>query len=110
MEVSGDVLQAALAKAITESITPDVRDAVIAKALQQHLFYEDKRNGNASVITETFKRALNDATSELAKEVVSRPENNERLRVSIQEAFEATISDKAFIAKISEKMMSWLRF
>lgn len=108
MQVDKDVLQAALARAITDSVTPEVQKEVFKQAIEQHLFRT--RDGSKGVLSESFERALNEATANLAREIVSQPENTQKIREMLQQAFDDTMGSESFLAKIREKMMQWLRY
>jgi hypothetical protein len=105
MEVDKDVLQAALARAITESVTPEVQQKVFQSAMEQFLFRVDTRgSGGSSVISEAFKRALEEATRDMARKIVNEPENAERIRASVQAAFEEELASPTFLVKVREKI------
>jgi 4-hydroxy-L-threonine phosphate dehydrogenase PdxA len=101
-----DLLQAALAKAITDAVPPEVQKGVFQKALQNHLFYsDDGRHGNGAVLTDIFKRALDDATRSIAHAIVSQPENEARIREAIQAGLEDALKDGALRKRIGERII-----
>jgi hypothetical protein len=100
MEVSGDALQAALARAITDSVTPEMQKEIFAKAMGQFLFNADTRRGETPPITAAFQTALRLATQELANKIVNEPENHARIRRVIEAAFNETIDDPATATKL----------
>ena len=100
MEVSGDALQAALARAITDSVTPEMQKEIFAKAMGQFLFNADTRRGEMPPITAAFQDALRIATKEMANKIVNEPENQERIRGVVQTAFDETMNDPATATKL----------
>ncbi|HEY5022465.1 MAG TPA: hypothetical protein VII30_08270, partial [Gemmatimonadaceae bacterium] len=100
MEVSGDALQAALARAITDSVTPEMQKEIFAKAMGQFLFNADTRRGEVPPITSAFQDALRLATKELANKIVNEPENQTRISDVIRAAFDETMSDPATVTKL----------
>jgi hypothetical protein len=99
-----DILQAALAKAITEAVSPEVRKEVFQKAMTNYLF---RAAGDTprSVITDAFQRALDDATREMARAVVAEPENQKRIRETIQKALEMALDTRALQERLAEKFV-----
>jgi UTP:GlnB (protein PII) uridylyltransferase len=105
MEVDKDLLQVALAKAISESVPPEMQKEIFAQALAKHLFNTGS-NSKESVISSTFQQALNKATAELAHEIVNSPENVPRIRDIMQKAMIAFLDDPNTVRKITEKFVS----
>src|SRR5690348_9202564 len=87
MEVSGDALQAALARAITDAITPEAQKQIFEKAMLEYLFHKDSRSATTP-LTDAFKKALNDATATVAQQIVNEPENRAKIATAFQEAFD----------------------
>ncbi|HEV8658918.1 MAG TPA: hypothetical protein VGS96_09820 [Thermoanaerobaculia bacterium] len=108
MEVDKDVLQVALARAITDSFTPEIKEKVIRQAIEHHLFEVDRRHnsGGESPISGAFKNALNDATREMARLVVNDPANTEKIKGAIQRALDEALADVSFIEKLKERLVS----
>lgn len=110
MELDKDVLQAALARAITDSVTPEVQREVF-QAMTNYLFRAvgDTHRGEKSVITavitDAFQRALADATREMARAVVAEPENQKRIKETIQKAFEMALDTRALQERLAEKFV-----
>jgi len=101
MEVDQNVLQVALAKAISEAVPADMQKEIFTKALYEHLF-KPNRNGD-SPVSEAFQRALNDATKELAQEVVRDPENMRKVKEVVQSALDKALTDGSLLTKITGK-------
>jgi hypothetical protein len=100
MEVTGDALQAALARAITDSVTPEMQKEIFAKAMGQFLFNTDTRRGETPPITAAFQDALRLATKELANKIVNEPENQARITDVIRAAFDEVMKDPATATKL----------
>lgn len=109
MSIEKDVLQGALAQAITNAIDNEAREKIFRGALIEHLFAEPRGGGN-NVLTSAFERALNDATAKLAQEIVNEPENRERIRESFRKALDNKLSNDELVSKIGDKLMQWLRY
>ena len=105
MEVDKDVLQAALARAITDSVTPEVQREVFQKAMTNFLFRADSR-GESAPITEAFKRALQQATETLAKEIVMSPDNRAKIAKAVQDGLDDAMKSRTFIDNISARIAS----
>ena len=109
MQVEGDVLQAALARAILDSVPSEMQKEVFRKALEAYLFHKD-RVGETSPVQHAFKMALDRATQDLAMEVVNEPENRERIKQAFRESFDQMLSSGEFTEKAVQKMVGSLRW
>ena len=98
MEVSGDVLQAALAQAITNAVPAEMQTEIFTRALKEYLFTAGR--GEKSPISTAFQEALKRATSDMATAVVNSPENGPRIRAFMQSCFEEALQDKDFMGRI----------
>lgn len=108
MEVK-DVLSVALAKAITDSVSVEMQKEIFSRALYDHLFQEAK-DGRTSPLKDAFARALNEATNEQAKLIMADPANVAKVRAAFQAAFEAVLVDGSLVKKMSDKIVSALRW
>jgi hypothetical protein len=108
MEVK-DVLSVALAKAITDSVSVEMQKEIFSRALYDHLFYETKE-GRVSPLKEAFARALNEASVEQARLVMADPANLAKVRDAFQTALDTALTDGSLVKKMTEKMVSALRW
>lgn len=104
MDMDKDVLQAALARAITDSVTPEVQKEVFRNALTGFLFRADTR-GDSSPISEAFKRALQDATIAVARDVVAQPENRMRIVEAVKAGLDEALKDQKLVESITTKFI-----
>lgn len=102
MQVDPNILQVALAKAITDAVPPEMQKEIFARALHDHLFHAS-RNSDKSPISDSFQRALNDATRALANEIVNEPENKAKVKATIQKAFDQSLESGNLLQKICDK-------
>jgi hypothetical protein len=105
MEVDKDLLQVALAKAISESVPPEMQKEIFAQALAKHLFNAGS-NSKESVISTTFQQALNKATADLAHSIVNSSENIPRIKEIMQKAMMDFLDDPNTVRKMTEKFVS----
>ncbi len=104
MEVDRDILQVALSKAITEAVPPEMQKEIFSRALHEHLF-KTNRDGR-SPISEAFQRALDDATRDLAREIVRDPENMIRVKDTIHSSLTEALESKSLFDKVLNKLLS----
>lgn len=106
MDVNGDALQAALARAVMDSVSAEMQKEIFQKALEQHLFSDrSNRDRNESVISHAFKRALDQATHKLAEAVVHHPDNKLRIEAAMQKALEEALEEDRFAELIKNRLV-----
>jgi len=110
MEINSDILTAALAKAVADSVSTELQQEIFAKALHLHLFVENQRDGGRSVIKDAFTKALNQVTEQLAVDVVAEPENRARIEAAFRAALDLALKDGALVERIANKMTGSLRY
>ena len=107
--VDPQLLQAALAKALTESVTPEVSKKLLEEAMLAYLFTsrrEPYSNKEATPLSDAFQKALDAATKTIAAEVLALPENKAKLVAAMQSGFDVAIKDTVVTEKLAEKMIS----
>ncbi len=97
MAVDNQMLQAALAKAITDSVTPEIQQGVFRDAIQEYLFHGADKQGK---LKDAFERALADAAVTVARAIVEMPENRNRLQAAMQAHFEETLRTPVMLNKL----------
>jgi len=102
MEIDREVLQIALARAITEAVTPQMQKEIFAKAMHEHLF--KSTSFDKSPISQAFQRALDEATRDIAREVVREPENLKQIHAVMRKSVESAIESPAFMEDIAKKI------
>jgi hypothetical protein len=96
------ILQTALAKALVDAVTPEMQKEVFKEAICEFLFRVD-RDGKGA-LQDSFQRALNDATREIAVQMVHQPDILERIKQSVRTAIETALEDRTFIERIQKKL------
>lgn len=109
MNVDPNILQAALAKALTDSVTGEVQSAVLKDAMWSYLFTPRKLNAydnkETTPLSSAFEKSLDQVARTVCTEVLSEPENKARLRTAIQAAFEAALLSSVSTEKLTGKFL-----
>jgi hypothetical protein len=102
-----DALQAAMARAIVDSVTPEVQREVFQKAILEHLFTV-RRDGysgkETTTLSEVFAKALDRAVFAITEKVLNEPDNQEMIVSAVRSAFEQTVVKSALLGKLTERL------
>jgi hypothetical protein len=93
VEVDKDLLSVALSKALVDAVTVETRDKIFAGALNNYLFAPSSRDD--APISQAFRNALDHAVRDLAKEIVSQPDNLERIKAEVQKGLDLALESIA---------------
>jgi len=99
MQVDQNVLQIALAEALTKSVPPEMQKEIFSRAMYEYLF-APKRGTDKSPVSEAFQRALDEATREIAKQVINEPENLKLIKETIRQGLVGSLENKVLLDKI----------
>jgi hypothetical protein len=110
VDMNQDVLQAALAEAITKAVTPDMRNEVFVTAVREFLFRTDRSRQGPAPLTEAFDRALRDVVVNVAEEMLKEPETYNRVREFYRAAIDKTLSDPNVAETLTRKIIHALRY
>lgn len=109
MIIDKEVLEVALARAITESMTKGEQDKVLAQAMHGYLFtkirsspYDSKE---VDPLSEAFRKALDTATYQLVKDFLDEPEQKTKMRAVVEAAFAMAMTSPVATEKIAEKLL-----
>jgi hypothetical protein len=103
--VDQGVLQAALARALADSVTPEVQRQVLEQGLMHYLFAPRKElytGKETTPLSEAFQKALDAVGLQLAKEVVALPENRAKLTAAVQASFDKAVNSEVVTEKLSD--------
>ena len=114
MKIEGEELNAALAKLLLEAITPETRNGIFAEALKQHVFAPTKDSygtQHPSLFSKTVKEALEGAVRRVAADFVAQPEQMEKIRDQVKQAFDAMLANgqlaAAVLARMTRAIENW---
>jgi hypothetical protein len=109
MQVDPKLLEVALARAITDSVSPEDQQKILAQAMHAYLFTKTRESYSGKEtdpLSEAFKKALDNATHELVKQFLSEPEQKARILDGVRAAFEAALTTTPVIQdKLTERIV-----
>src|ERR1700675_4934182 len=107
--VDKDVLQAALARALADSVTPEVQGRVLKEAILAYLFTPQREaysGKEQTPLSKAFQKALDAVTLQCARELFAQPESKKKIEDALRSAFDKALADPAIVDKTAEKMLS----
>jgi hypothetical protein len=108
VNVDPQLLQVALARAITDSIAKEDQQQILAAAMNHYLFTKVREGYNAKEtdpLSQAFTKALDGATWQLVRDFLDEPAQKERMLAAVRVAFEQAMAAPAVTDKLAEKFL-----
>jgi hypothetical protein len=109
VNVDQGVLQTALAKALVDSVTPEMQSQALREAMVGYLYAPQKEpysGKETTPLSRAFEKSLDAAARQACEEVLSQPENQARIKTTLQAAFEQSMSSTLLTEKLVERFLS----
>lgn len=106
MEIQVDVLQAALARAVSDSVSKEMQGQIFEKALLDYLFRAER--GGQTRLHDAFQRALNESAQGMAARLFAA----EPWRTKLEDAVRGAIEDAlpSIREKLAKKLADGIRY
>lgn len=110
MEIDTSAMQAAMAKAMMDAVTPELQQQLFLKAVQSALFEVAEPNAGygspkRTVLQKVCEASLNDVMRQIVKEMLMEPGTQAILVAEVQKG----VSQLVASGVVSEKVTDWLR-
>lgn len=104
MEPTKDaLLQAALARALVDAVSPEIQREVFKEAISNFLFRVDDHG--KGILKDSFERALKDAVGMIAREIVATPEYRKKMDAMMHVAMDEALKEEAFVKVIKDRLV-----
>jgi mannitol-1-phosphate/altronate dehydrogenase len=107
--VDPQLLQVALARAITDSMSKEDQHVVLAQAMNAYLFTKTREGYSSKEtdpLSQAFQKALDGATWQLVRDFLNEPAQKERMLAAVRVAFEQAMAAPAVTDKLAEKFLT----